>query len=182
MDKDLRTKLSVTPNTTVKVKPRLLTVKYVVAGALIFTLIGVAVFVYLNLGSSEDAAAGMRKPPNATDAPARPVLPDLSFLSREEMNLLTDRSFVRDTVRKDYTSVKWNVNASMSHLTLEVSNTKFQYTLELFDQNGQRVLNFINLDEAKVFVDKLQLMPNHQYNYVVRNTIGEMYAGSVMFN
>lgn len=157
-------------------------VKYAVAGTLAFAIIGVSVFLYLNFANNEQASAGNRSKDKNKQSEQQTgnALVDLSHLSFDEMALLTDHDFVRDTVRKDYTSVKWNMNNSLSHLTLEVSNTKYAYSLELFDKNGSSVLYYDNLVDDKVFVDKMELIPNQTYSYLVRNSVGEMYVGELV--
>jgi len=138
--------------------------------------------MYLNLANSEQAEAGTKRKITKAEIAKIKSLVDLSHLSYEEMELLLNRDFVRDTLQKEYPSVKWNTNNVLSHLTLEVGNNKYEFSLELFDRNGSRVLYFANLTEEKVFVDKLELIPNYEYNYLITNSIGEMYAGNLKFN
>ena len=184
MNKDLSRRLNTTVNTSIGVKQRVSMVKYVVAGTLIFGLFGIAAFLYLNLSTAEQAEA--RKPLEEMLAleidKSTLGLLDLAHLTKEEMGLLQNRDFVTDTIQKEYSSVKWNLNNTLSHLTLEVSNNQHEYSLELFDRNGSRVLYFADLTSDKVFVDKLELVANHEYNYLVRNSVGEMYAGNLLFN
>ncbi|GIV32897.1 MAG: hypothetical protein KatS3mg031_0432 [Chitinophagales bacterium] len=183
MDQDLKTKLGTSAHVTVKVKPRLLTVKYIIGGAILLTVVMGMVFIYLNLGHSDKAKAGGKSSADSNIPAFRPALPDiLSLLTGEELGLLKDRSFERDTIRKQYNSVKWHVQYSPTHLALQVHNPQYNFSLEIYDQNGTRVMNFINLNEEMVMVDKSLLLPNHRYVYVVRNTQGEIYAGNVMFN
>lgn len=189
-----RTRLTTSVKNTVKVSQRITIVKYVAAGTLIVTILGVAAFFYFNLGSSEDAEAGSRpeggmeevvdntyKIPDQQKLAASSVIDFASYLNGDEMKLLMDRSFVRDTTRKEYTSVKWNLNESFSHLTLEVSNSRYEYSLEVFDKNGSRVLYFAHLTDEKFMVDKFDLVSNHEYSYVVKNIAGELYAGNLRF-
>lgn len=181
----MKRKLSTSVKTTVKVSQRISLVKYAVAGTLLIAMIGGAIFLYLNLGNSENAEAGNRPKGGQEELQnayqSRSIV-DLSQLSLDEMELLTNRDFAHDTTKKVYASVKWNLNNSQSHLTLEVANSKAQYSLEIFDQNGFRVMNFVNLTDEKFFVDKMELIPNHQYSYVVKNTDSELYAGNLKFN
>lgn len=181
----MKRKLSTSVKTTVKVSQRITIIKYVIAGTLLFAVIGGVVFFYLNLGNSENAEAGNRPKGGLEEAEVvfdSKSIVDLSRLSMDEMELLTNRDFVRDTTKKVYASVKWNLNNSLSHLTLEVANSKAQYSLEIFDQNGFRVMNFVNLTDEKFFVDKMELIPNYEYSYVVKNTANELYAGNLKFN
>lgn len=181
----MKRKLSTSVKTTVKVSQRITLVKYAVAGTLLVAVIGGVIFLYLNLGNSEHAAAGNRQESGITEtenAPTAMSLINLSQLSPEEMELLINRDFARDTTRKNYASVKWDVNSSPSHLTLEITNSTAQYSLEIFDRNGFRVMNFVNLTDKKFLVEKLDLIPNHEYNYLVKNTAGELYAGILTFN
>jgi len=181
----VKRKLSTSVKTTVKVSQRITLVKYAVAGTLLITLLGGAVFLYFNLANSEHAEAGNRPKGGEEElqnAHRSRSLIDLSQLSLNEMELLSNRDFVRDTTKKTYASVKWNLNNSLSHLTLEVANSKNEYSLEIFDQNGFRVLYFVNLTDEKFFVDKMELLPNHEYSYLVKNTANELYAGNLKFN
>ena len=177
----LSRKLTSRVSASIRVKQKVTLSRPVVAGTLIFIILGVSVFLYLNLASNEQAEARSHAVSHVTDNIGKGFV-DLSHLSSEEMKLLTNRDFITDTVQKDYSSVKWLLNKTLSHLTLEVSNIEYEYSLELFDKNGSRVLYFANLVDEKVFVDKLELVPNHEYNYLVRNIAGEMYAGNLLFN
>src|SRR5687767_12046930 len=112
---------------------------------MIFTVLGLASFVYLHIGNSENAVAGnggakesMTQGDGDTQFRHQPANADIdfsSYMSSDELQLLINRNFEHDTIRKEYTSVKWNVNTSFSHITLEVTNNKHEYSLEVFDQN-----------------------------------------------
>lgn len=166
-------------------------VKYVVVGTFIIGLLGGGIFLFLNLGNSENAEAGTH-PKGEMDEVGDNTYKDLqsntnataidfsAYLNTEEMELLTNRDFIRDTTRKEYTSVKWNLD-NHDHLTLEVTNNKSTYSLEVFDHNGTRVLIFGNISDETFIVDKLDLVANHEYTYLVRNTAGELYAGNFKF-
>lgn len=137
-------------------------------------LFGGITFLYMNFGSSDNAMAGGNGA-GTTDVKELAFV-DLSHLSSDEMSLLSNRDFENDTIRKDYESVKWDLN-SMTHLVLEVSNAGLEFSLELFDLEGVRVLQLEGLNEKKVFVDRRELTPDQQYNYVIKNTEGDIYAG-----
>lgn len=178
----VKRKISTSVKTTVKVSQKITFVKCLVAGTLIILLAAGGVFVYLNIGDSEQAAAGNLPGGAAKSAGATQSLFDLSLLSIDEMEALTNRDFAYDTTRKNYTSVKWDFNNSLSYLTLEVTNNKSEYSLEIFDQNGYRVVHFVNITDEKFLLDKIDLIPNQEYSYVVKNTTGELYAGLLKFN
>lgn len=179
----MKRKLSTSVKTTVKVSQRITFVKYVVAGTLFVALLAGGVFFYLNIGTSSQAVAGSKKDSELTPADYSQIsFVDLSHLSAIEMELLTNRDFTTDTTRKEYASVKWIVNNSPDFLMLEVANNKSAYSLEIFDQSGLRILNFVNLTEEKFLVEKIDLMPDHLYSYVIKNAAAELYAGSLIFH
>jgi len=169
-----RQRLRLHVNPTVKVSQRARLIRYAAAGTLIVALFGGIAFLYMNFGSSDNAMAGGNGA-GTTDAKELAFV-DLSHLSSDEMSLLSNRDFQNDTIRKDYESVKWDIN-SMTHLVLEVSNARLEFSLELFDLEGIRVLRFDGLNEKKVIVDRKELTPYKQYNYVVKNKEGDIYAG-----
>ena len=172
----------VSTNSTVRLKQKTTIVRYAVAGALVFSVFGLIVFLYLNFANSGEALAGSQGSRELStysqNESENLSFVDLSHLSPEEMKLITSHDFTNDTIQKQYSSVKWNLNNSMSHMTLEVSSTMHEYSLELFSPNGMRVLFFDNLRDDKVFVDKFELIPNQQYSYLVKNDVGEIYAGT----
>lgn len=169
-----RQRLRLHVNSSVKLSQRATIIRYAAAGTLMAALIGGIAFLYMNFASSDNAIAGNNDV--ETSDIKKLAFVDLSHLSLDEMDLLNNRDFENDTIRKEYESVKWDLN-SMTHLVLEVSNAGLEFSLELFNLEGIRVLQFEGLNEKRVFVDRKGLNPDQQYNYVVKNKEGDIYAG-----